>query len=108
MLLFRYPANSTEAPSEEALGEMHRKWGAFIGNLALQEKLLSTHQLGEHGCQLHANGSMEQGLQMQAGIAIGGNMIVRASSLHEAADMAKHCPILLMGGSVEVRDIQPM
>lgn len=108
MLLFRYPANSTQAPSEEALSEMHRQWGAFIGNLALQEKLISTHQLGDQGCQLHADGTVESGMQMQAGIAIGGNMIVRASSLHEAADMAKHCPILLMGGSVEVRDIQPM
>lgn len=108
MLLFRYPANSTVAPSEEALGEMHRQWGAFIGNLALQEKLVSTNQLGDDGCQLHADGTVDQGMSMQAGIALGGNMILRATSLQEAADVAKHCPILLMGGSVEVRNIQPM
>ena len=32
-------------------------------------------------------------------------MIVRAKSLDEAVEMAKACPILSVGGRVEVRDI---
>jgi hypothetical protein len=35
-------------------------------------------------------------------------MIVKANSIAEAAEMAKNCPILNMGGNVEVRSIQPM
>jgi hypothetical protein len=35
-------------------------------------------------------------------------MIVKANTLDEAVEMAKKCPILHMGGSVEVRAIQPM
>lgn len=108
MLLFRYEANSNIQPSAEDLNQMHQQWGAFIGNMAIQEKLVSTHQLGEAGMQLFADGSTSTGMHFSGAQAVGGNMIVRASSLTEAAEMAKDCPILHMGGSVEIRDIQPM
>jgi len=39
---------------------------------------------------------------------IGGYTLVRAESLDEAAEMAKNCPILEMGGNVEIREINPM
>jgi hypothetical protein len=35
-------------------------------------------------------------------------MIIKANSVEEATSIAKNCPILHMGGSVEVRDIIPM
>jgi len=35
-------------------------------------------------------------------------MVVRANTLAEATEMAKDCPILKMGGTVEVRSINPM
>jgi hypothetical protein len=40
--------------------------------------------------------------------AIGGYIVVRAESLEEAAEFAKDCPILALGGNVEVRTIIPM
>ena len=39
---------------------------------------------------------------------IGGYSIVRAESLAEAAELAKDCPILLVGGNVEVRQLVAM
>jgi hypothetical protein len=45
-LLFRFePTNEQHTP--EQLQEMHNQWGGFIGNIATQGKLVSTHQL-EH------------------------------------------------------------
>jgi hypothetical protein len=34
--------------------------------------------------------------------------VVKAASIEEAAEIAKGCPILNIGGSVEVRDIIPV
>ncbi|CAM4203090.1 hypothetical protein ZONE111905_07935 [Zobellia nedashkovskayae] len=35
-------------------------------------------------------------------------MVVKSSSLKDATEMAKGCPILKVGGSVEVRNVIPM
>jgi hypothetical protein len=35
-------------------------------------------------------------------------MVVKANTIDAAVEMAKNCPILLMGGTVEIRSIQPM
>ena len=40
--------------------------------------------------------------------AINGYIIVNAKSVDEAAELAKDCPILLVGGNVEVRTVVPM
>ena len=39
---------------------------------------------------------------------LGGLSIIRAESMEEAAEIAKNCPILSVGGNVEVREIIPM
>jgi len=39
---------------------------------------------------------------------IGGYSVVEAKDLDHAAELAKGCPILEVGGSVEVRPIQRM
>ncbi len=107
MFVFRFePSNSQ--PTEVELNEMHQQWGAFIGNIAIQEKLVSTHQLGFEGQQIMADQSVQEGLHISGNQMVAGNMIVRANTIAEAVEIAKNCPILSMGGSVEVRAIQPM
>jgi hypothetical protein len=108
MLVFRFEPNNNYQATEVELNEMHQHWGAFIGNIAIQEKLVSTHQLSFEGKQIFADKSVVEGIHVANNLTIGGNMIVKANSIDEAADMAKNCPILVMGGTVEVRFIQPM
>ena len=36
---------------------------------------------------------------------IGGYVIVKASSIEEVVEMAKGCPVLEIGGNVEIRNI---
>ena len=90
------------------MNEMHQQWGAFIGNIAIQEKLVSTHQLGFSGTKILADQSVSEGIHVSDNQMLSGNMIVNATTMNEAVEMAKSCPILAMGGTVEVRDIQPM
>jgi hypothetical protein len=108
MLLFRFEPNNDYQPSEAEISAMHGQWGEFIGGIAIQEKLVSTHQLGFTGKQIFADGSVKDGLCIADQQTMGGNMVIRANSFTEAVDLAKGCPILNMGGRVEVRDIVAM
>lgn len=108
MMIFRFEPNPNDQPTQEEQNQMHQQWGAFIGNLAITEKLISTNQLGFNGKVLSADLSVTEGISLAAGKTVGGNLIVKASSTDEAIELAKGCPILHMGGTVEVRDILPM
>jgi hypothetical protein len=107
MLLFRFePTN--EQPTPEQLEQIRKQWGAFIGNIAMQGKLVSTYQLGFEGAQIASNRNVVEGIQVSEGQTLSGNMVLKADSIEVAAELAKNCPILLMGGTVEVRSIIPM
>lgn len=107
MLLFRYEP-SNEEPTPKQLEEMQKQWGEFIGGIAMQGKLVSTHQLGFEGKKIVAHQKTEDGLHVADGQTIGGNMVLKAESIDFATELAKKCPVLLMGGTVEVRDVIPM
>ena len=107
MLLFRFEP-SNEQPTTEQLQEMQKHWGEFIGTIAMQGKLVSTHQLGFEGKKIFANQTTEDGLHIAEGETLGGNMVLKAESIEVATELAKKCPILFMGGTVEVRNIMPM
>lgn len=95
-------------PSDDELSEQHQQWGKFIGNLAMQEKLISTYQLSLEGIQVDSQKNVSVGIPMGGNQIIGGNMIVRAGSIDEAAEISKDCPVLFTGGLVEIREILPM
>ncbi|NJN34209.1 MAG: hypothetical protein HC817_08145 [Saprospiraceae bacterium] len=108
MLLFRFEPNASYQPTETEMAESHQAWGQFIGKLAMEERLVSTHQLGFSGKQIFADSSVHEGINIAEKLTLGGNLILKASNLDQAVELAKSCPILAMGGTVEVRDITPM
>ncbi len=107
MLLFRFE-QSNEQPTTEQLQESKKLWGEFIGNLAMQGKLVSTYQLGFEGNQIFADHTTVEGIHVANKQTLGGNMILKAESMEVATELGKKCPILAMGGTVEVREIIPM
>jgi hypothetical protein len=108
MLVFRFNPTADYQPTPAEMEASHQQWGEFIGQIAMQEKFVSTNQLGFVGLQISADKSVAEGIYVANNETLGGNMIVKAGSLAEAAEMAKGCPILSMGGSVEVRSITQM
>jgi len=107
MLLFRFePGN--EQPTPEQLQEMQKQWGEFIGTIAMQGKLVNTYQLGFEGKKIFADQSTEEGFHVAEKQMVAGNMVLKAESMEVATELAKKCPILFMGGTVEVRTINPM
>jgi hypothetical protein len=108
MLLFSFEPNNDYQPTEIEMAESHQQWGAFIGKLAIEERLVSTHQLGFEGKRIFADKSIHEGINIAENKTLGGNMILKARNLDQAVELAKGCPILSMGGTVEVRNITPM
>ena len=107
MLLFRFEP-TIEMPTVAQLQEMEIQWGKFIGNIAMQGKLVSTYQLGFEGKKITANQSTKEGFYVAENQMLSGNMVLKANSIEAATELAKNCPILFMGGSVEVRNVIPM
>jgi len=108
MMVFRYAPQQNQEPTEKELNEMSQDWGQFIGNLAIKEKLVSTEQLGFEGVQILPNSSIIEEVYTNDTIMVSGTMVVKANSIQEATELAKKCPVLKMGGTVEVRTIIPM
>lgn len=108
MMLFRLEPDMSYQPTANELAEQKKQWGGWIGSIAAQARLVNTNQLGFTGKQLQANLSVKEGIHVSDKTTIGGNMVVKAESIDDAIDMAKGCPILLIGGSVEVRSMIPM
>ena len=108
MLLFRFQPNFEYRPTEEDIAQQQQLWGKFIGNIAIQEKLVSTDRLGFEGRTIAADLKETEGVLISDNLMVSGYMVVKANSLEEAVTMAKDCPILKMNGNVEVRPIIPM
>jgi hypothetical protein len=110
LLVFRRAAVSNEpAPSPEQLQAMMKPWQDWIGSIAAQNKLVSSgNRLAAEGKVVKADGVITDGPYVEIKEAIGGYIIVKANSLEEAAEISKGCPILAVGGNVEVRSIVPM
>jgi hypothetical protein len=103
MLLFRMELNPDYQPSQEELATMKKSWGSWIGGIALQARLVSSHQLGFEGNRISNSEQVEPGYVIEAKKSLSGNLVLKAANLDEATKMAEHCPILKAGGTVEIR-----
>lgn len=107
MLLFRMQPDSQQ-PTAEQLTTMQQQWSAYIGDIAVQAKLISISRLGFEGTIINSNLVVTTGISITSHETLTGNMVIKATSLQEATEIAKSCPVLTMGGSVEVRNTIPM
>ncbi len=110
MLIFRHTPieNFTPTPEQEAANV--NPWQKWIREIAAQVKFVSTNRIGFDGAVIHANSKIKEGFYQDSITKelVSGNMIVKSDSFDEALELAKGCPILAIGGSVEVRNLIPM
>ena len=109
LLVFRNDEKGLPQGSPEEMQARMKKWMDWMGNFAAQNKLI------DRGNRLHTDGKIvnpgnviTDGPYTEIKELIGGYSIVKADSYEEAVEMAKGCPILAVGGTVEVRDIIAM
>jgi hypothetical protein len=110
LLVFRRDAVTKEPqPSPEQMQSMMKPWQDWMGGLAAQNKLVSSgNKLASDGRVIHPGKVITNGPYVEIKEAIGGYIMIRAASLDEAAELSTGCPILSIGGTVEVRTVVPM
>lgn len=86
-----------------------KEWENWMGGIAAQNKLVSPGmRLGNQGRTIKPGNVVTNGPYAEIKEIIGGLSIFRAESIEEVAEWAKTCPIINVGGNVEVRDIIQM
>jgi|SRR6185312_2016830 len=107
--LFVFRGSGMPNASPDEMQAMTKRWMDWIGGIAAQNKL------GDRGNRLFPSGKVVKpgniitdGPYSEIKESIGGYSIVKANSLEEATELAKGCPGLTNGGTVEVREISEM
>lgn len=110
LLIFRRDTRTPQTQlSPEQIQAMMKPWQDWIGGLAAQNKLVTAgSRLMHEGKVIKPNKVVTNGPFVELAESIGGYTIVKASSLDEATELSKDCPILAVDGSVEIRQIIPM
>jgi hypothetical protein len=109
LLLFRADYSEYSKRSPEELQAMTKKWMDWIGGIAAQGKLADRgNRLEMGGKVVRAENVVTDGPYCEIKESLGGYSAVKAVSIDEAVEIAKGCPVYLIGGSVEVREIGSM
>lgn len=107
VILFR----STEAQANEAMGTPERaqraleSWRAWMGELESRGLLASPGQPLERSGKVVRKDLVTDGPYAEAKDMVLGFMIIRARDVAHATEIAAGCPIVIGGGSVEVRPV---
>ncbi|MFL5772319.1 MAG: YciI family protein [Flavisolibacter sp.] len=106
MMIFRNEKNeNAEPPSQEQMQAVMKQWQTWIKSIAQKGHFSSTNRLLSEGKTLKSNQSVSDGPYAEVKEVVGGYLNVKADSLEQAIELAKGCPGLQMGSTVEVRAV---
>ena len=109
LFIFRNDFNNVPNGSPEEMQAMTKKWMDWIGGIAAQNKLANRgNRLATGGKVVKPNNVITDGPYSEIKESVGGYSIVKVDSYEEAVGIAKGCPVLSMGGNVEVREIDQL
>lgn len=103
MMLFRHTPDLSKQPSQEEIAATIQKWQDWIGGIAAEGKFESTNQLSFEGKVVKPGDVITDGPYAEVKEIIGGYVIVKTDSLDDVVQMAQSCPVLEIGGHVEIR-----
>lgn len=105
LLIFRRDVITREnQPSPEQMQKQVKQWQDWFGRLTAENKLSRPPQRWDRdGKVVRADKHVINGPYAEIKESIGGMIFVRAADYHEAAEIAKTCPVLEVGGNVEIR-----
>ncbi|MBN8577501.1 MAG: hypothetical protein J0L66_11200 [Cytophagales bacterium] len=111
ILLFRNASaeNGYLATSQDMAEDMP-KWQGWIGNIAMQGKLVSTAPIRYDASIVDSLGVSTNGQPYKEtnSVLVSGYLICKADSLEEVREWSKTCPILKYpNSSVEIRPLVP-
>ena len=105
MLLFR-GAHWDKDLSPEEIQRIMGQWNTWFERLTLQGKVKSAHPLEREGKLVSGKGrTIADGPFVESKEAIGGYFLLELDDFNEALEIAKECPTLEYGVTVEVRPV---
>lgn len=108
-LIFRNNTTNEAKLSPDDVTSLTAQWQEWMGGIAGQGKLANPGaRLGFDGRAVKPTKVVINGPYAEISEVLRGLIIVNAESVDEATEIAKGCPILNIGGHVEVRDIIQM
>lgn len=104
LLIFRRSFANDETPSPTQLQASIKPWQDWLGSIAAQDKLARPLQRWDtKGKVVTSDKTVINGPYAEIKESIGGLIVIKAQDYEEATEIAKGCPILELGGNVEVR-----
>lgn len=95
--------------SPEQMQGILQQWRDWMMSMAEHDQMANPgNRLSFEGAVLKPNNVITDGPYVEIKEMISGYTIIKAETLAEAIEIAKGCPVLKVGGSVEVRGIIPM
>jgi uncharacterized protein YciI len=105
VLLFRRPEMKDVYNDPQKVEAYRKKWNDWVNGFSAEVNLSSIgFGLAEEGKILKPSGLITDGPFVELKEKLGGLAIVKAESLDEATTLAHGCPVLDIGGSVEIRE----
>lgn len=109
LFLFRGGDARRLEQSPEEMQDHMQKWGAWMGGLKEEGKLVDGLPLSKEGKVVQQGGELiTDGPFAEGAEVVGGYLIVTADDLDGAVEISKQCPIFEHEGNVEVREIMSM
>lgn len=105
-LLFRQPKPDRNTASPKEMETYIQKWKEWLEGIAAEGKVVvpATRLAGE-GKVLKAAGVVTDGPFVEIREVLGGLIVVKAENIDEATTLAHGCPVIELGGSVEIRPL---
>jgi hypothetical protein len=109
LLLYRADFKNMPHGTSEEMNAMTKRWMDWMGGVAAQNKLSDKgNRLNLTGKVVMPDNVVTDGPYTEIKESIGGYSVVKVDSYDEAVEIAKACPVLTIGGNVEIREINPL
>ncbi len=109
LLIYRMDNTQAQQRTIEEAQAMTKKWMDWIGSIAAQNKLVDRgNRLEMSGRVVKPSNVVTNGPYSEIKESLGGYSMVRAEDYDTAVELAKGCPVLTVGGNVEVREISKL
>jgi hypothetical protein len=107
LLIIHRDLSKEAAPSPQQMQDLIKPFQEWIGGIAAQNKLVAPPKRLDVSGRVVKHTLVTDGPYAEVKESVGGLIIVRARDYDEAVEMARNCPILSWGASIEVRMTVP-
>ena len=92
-------------PTPEQSEAVEKQWADWMGSIAAQGKYAGGQRPAPEGKTISAGNVITDGPYAEVKEILMGTTILKVDTMEEAVEIAKGCPILSVGGTVEIRPL---